>query len=80
MAADFILYSGNIETMDGRGTVASALAVKDGAIVCVGTHEECLDLKGDETRLIDAGVLLIGGKFLRREKCYKVFKKDVPFY
>ncbi|HLH83684.1 MAG TPA: amidohydrolase family protein [Trebonia sp.] len=56
-AGDLILYNGRIHTMDGSGTVASVIAIRDGFIVYVGdslgaaqhqftTWPRAIDLRG----------------------------------
>jgi len=51
--ADLVLLNGHIVTMDEAGTVASAVAVRDGRIARVGTVSEVKPLIGDQTIQID---------------------------
>ena len=53
MFADLVLERGKIVTMDGRGTVAEAVAVKDGRIAATGSTQDIRDLVGRRTRVID---------------------------
>ena len=50
---DQIFYNGNIHIMDEARTVVSALAVKDGRVAAIGSDEEILALKGEETQTTD---------------------------
>lgn len=50
---DTIFYNGNIYTMDDAIPKAEAVAVKDGIILRVGTNEEILELKTEDTELCD---------------------------
>ena len=52
-APDTVLLNGKIVTVDGRFTVAQALAVKDGRIVAVGRSAEIAKLAGAGARKID---------------------------
>jgi len=52
-AADLILWSGNIITVDPKRPVAQAVAVKDGRFLKVGRNEEIKALAGRKTRRID---------------------------
>lgn len=59
---DTIFYNGVIHTLDKAYPQASALAVKDGVILRLGTDEEVLPLAGPETRKIDLqGRLMLPG-------------------
>lgn len=53
--ADLVLIHGHILTVDAKDSVAQALAVRNGAIVKVGTDAEVLDFAGNNstTRIID---------------------------
>ena len=53
--ADLIVHNGLILTMDAAGTIASALAVRDGTIQAAGSDTEVLGAAGRHTRLIDLG-------------------------
>ena len=50
---DQIFYNGNIHIMDEARTVVSALAVKDARVAAIGSDEEILALKGEETQITD---------------------------
>ncbi len=50
--ADLILTGGPVHTMDGTGTVATAVALRDGRILAVG-GTEVLDRVGPDTRIVD---------------------------
>lgn len=52
-AADLILRSGAIHTLDRRGTVVEALAARDGKIVALGADREVLRLRGARTKVVD---------------------------
>lgn len=50
---DLIFINGIVYTMDKNNTISEAVAVKDNKIVKVGTTEEILALKGDNSQIID---------------------------
>jgi predicted amidohydrolase YtcJ len=56
---EMILHNGKIVTMDDKGqstnpgTIAQALAIRDGKILSVGTNNQILALKGPQTKVID---------------------------
>jgi len=52
--ADLIVVNGRVLTMDGGNPVAEAVAVKDGAIIAVGSRAAIEELKGAATQVIDA--------------------------
>jgi predicted amidohydrolase YtcJ len=52
IAADLVLYNGNIVTMAERSRV-EALAIRDGRIVALGPSRDMLSLAGAKTRLLD---------------------------
>ena len=54
-AASLVLKSGFIYTVDGKRTVAEAIAVKDGKFVYVGSNSEIDKYIGRETDVIDLG-------------------------
>ena len=61
-SADTVLVDGKIITVDGQGTIAEALAVRDGKILALGTTAEIKKLAGDKTKTIDlAGKTVIPG-------------------
>ncbi len=53
--ADLVVLNGRIRTVDPAGTVAQAIAVRDGRIVLVGTNGAVRARQGSATRVIDAG-------------------------
>lgn len=53
--ADLMISNGKIATLDERGTMAEAVAVKDGKILAVGSDEDIAKYKGPDTQTIDAG-------------------------
>ncbi len=59
---NFIVYGGDVVTLDEAGTVAEALWVRDGRIEAIGTREEVMRHKTRTTELIDlrGGALLPG--------------------
>jgi predicted amidohydrolase YtcJ len=52
--ADLIVHNAQVITMDARGTIAEAVAVKGDRILAVGTGKTVLGHKGPATQLIDA--------------------------
>ena len=50
---DLIVHNGRITTMDGRGTTAAALAIRDGVIIASGSDDRIRALAGSTTREID---------------------------
>lgn len=59
---DLIIYNANIRTMDSSLPNATALAIKDGIILNVGSDQEILKLKTNETEVFDLkGKLLLPG-------------------
>jgi hypothetical protein len=55
LSPNLILLNGQIFTLDAKGTVAQAVAIKDGRIVAVGGDAEIEELSGLGTRHIDLG-------------------------
>lgn len=53
MSADLILFNGRLHTVDREKPQASAVAIKDGRFVAVGSDAEAMALRGDATRVID---------------------------
>ncbi len=53
--ADLILHGARIATMDPARPTASAVAVRDGRFVAVGSVDDVMRLRGPLTRVIDAG-------------------------
>lgn len=59
---DTIFYNGVIRTLDKAYPKVSAMAIKDGVILRMGTDEEVLPLAGPETRKVDLqGRLVLPG-------------------
>jgi predicted amidohydrolase YtcJ len=58
-AADLVLRNGFIYTVDGRRTVAEAVAIQNGKFICVGSNSEVIKYIGTETRAIDLGGRLV---------------------
>ncbi|TMA53604.1 MAG: amidohydrolase [Deltaproteobacteria bacterium] len=52
---DLILRNGRIATQDERRSFASAVAIKDGRFLAVGTDTEVMPYKGAATQVIDVG-------------------------
>lgn len=52
--ADFVLLGGRVNTFDARGTVASAVAIRDGIIIQVGDDAAARTLVGPATVVYDA--------------------------
>ena len=61
-AADLVFVNGDVYTVDAARSWARAVAVREGAIVAVGTDDEIRDLIGDGTDVVDlAGRMLLPG-------------------
>ncbi len=59
---DTIFYNGTIRTLDRAYPKVSAMAIKDGVILRLGSDEEILALKSEKTRLVDLkGRLVLPG-------------------
>ena len=54
-APDLIVHHGKIVSVDDRFSIHGAMAVREGRIVAIGTDEEVLKSKSDQTRIIDLG-------------------------
>lgn len=54
-SADLILHNGKIITVDGRFSVAQAVAVSAGRISAVGTNQAVLRERGPKTEVVDLG-------------------------
>ncbi len=52
--ADLIVLNGQVLTMDARSSRVSAVAIKDGVFVAVGSDAEIRQLAGPQTRTFDA--------------------------
>jgi predicted amidohydrolase YtcJ len=60
--ADLILHNGKIVTVDPAFSVRTAVAVRDGRIVAVGSGAEAMALRGAKTNVVDlAGKTVIPG-------------------
>src|SRR4051812_18063035 len=60
--ADLILHHAKILTVDRDFSIQEAIAVKDGAILRVGSDRDVLKLKGPKTNVIDlAGRVVLPG-------------------
>ena len=53
--ADLIIMNARIATQDDDRSIASAVAIKDGRFMAVGTDKEVMAYRGNDTQLIDAG-------------------------
>ncbi len=53
--ADLIVRNARISTLDDRGREGTALAVREGRFVDVGTDAEVMRYRGEQTQVIDAG-------------------------
>src|SRR5437899_3349011 len=51
--ADLIVTNGRIATLDDRGSIVSAVAVKQGRVLAVGSDRDVEPHRGDRTRAID---------------------------
>ncbi|MBS7620159.1 amidohydrolase family protein, partial [Candidatus Bathyarchaeota archaeon] len=70
LGIDLILLNGKIITLDPWGTIAEAVAVRDGRIVKVGSTDEIKCLAGSRTRVIDLrGKTLLPGFIDSHEHC-----------
>ncbi|UVK40805.1 amidohydrolase [Mesorhizobium sp. AR10] len=52
--ADLIVINGRMQTMDDDNPAPEAIAVKDGAIIAIGSRASIEELKGPATEVIDA--------------------------
>ena len=53
MTADLILFNGQFHTVDPQQPHASAVAIKDGRFLIVGTDAEAMASRGSATRVVD---------------------------
>jgi predicted amidohydrolase YtcJ len=53
--ADLIVFNGRIATQDARRSFASAIAIREGRFVAVGTDADIMPYRGDTTQMIDVG-------------------------
>src|SRR5580765_6408276 len=51
--ADTLLLNGRIATQDERGSIVSALAIKDGRIRATGTNATVMEYRGAATRVVE---------------------------
>ena len=62
LGADLVLVDGKVVTVDGDGTVAEAVAVKDGRVLAVGSTNQIKELANSGTETIDLeGRLMLPG-------------------
>lgn len=62
MNAELILFNGKFHTVDRQNPTASAVAIREGRFVAVGSDAQAMAFRGDATRLIDLkGRTLIPG-------------------
>jgi predicted amidohydrolase YtcJ len=59
VAASLVLRNGFIYTVDGRRTVAEAVAIKEGKFIYVGSNSEAAPYIGKDTEVIDLGQRLV---------------------
>jgi predicted amidohydrolase YtcJ len=52
-AADLVLHSGLVTTLDRANPAATAIAIKDGKFLAVGQNREVMPLAGPSTKIID---------------------------
>jgi len=50
---DKILYNGEVYTLDKKGTKSEAIGIKEGKIEAIGSSDDILKLKNENTELID---------------------------
>lgn len=53
MNADLILFNGRLHTVDREKPTATAVAIKDGRFIAVGSDAEAMALRGGSTRVVD---------------------------
>ncbi len=53
LAPDFVVINARVITVDGRFSIAEAIAVKRDRILAVGTTDDILNLRGRNTRILD---------------------------
>jgi predicted amidohydrolase YtcJ len=53
--AEIIVRNGRVATQDDRRPFAQAVATRDGRFIAVGTEQEVLECRGDQTQVIDVG-------------------------
>jgi hypothetical protein len=52
-AADLVLYNGTVRALDDLQTTTTAMAVRDGRVLALGTDRDMLGLVGEATRVLD---------------------------
>lgn len=62
--ADTVIHNGVVFTSASKNALASALAIRDGKLVCVGTNKQALTYVGPKTRVINAKWSLITPGFI----------------
>src|SRR5437899_1059237 len=53
--ADLVVFNGRMATQDERRSFASAVAIRAGRIVAVGTDADIMAYRGEQTQIIDVG-------------------------
>ncbi len=53
MTADLILHNGRFTTLDRANPTATAVAIKDGSFLSVGSDAEVMELQGEATKLVN---------------------------
>src|SRR5206468_3252300 len=53
--ADLIVFNGRLATQDTRRSFATAVAIREGRFVAVGTDADIMAYRGDTTPMIDVG-------------------------
>jgi hypothetical protein len=53
--ADLIVFNGRLATQDARRSFATAVAIRAGRFVAVGTDADIMAYRGDTTQMIDVG-------------------------
>ena len=72
LGADLVLVNGKVVTVDGDGTVAEAVAVKDGRVLAVGSTNQIKELANSGTETIDLeGRLMLPGFIDTHEHCIR---------
>lgn len=63
-AADLVLLAGFVYVVDADGSVAQAVAVRDGRIACTGSDAEVRELIGPRTEVVDLGGRMVLPSFI----------------
>ena len=62
--ADLVVHNGKVVTLDGKSSIAEAVAVRSGKLIAVGSNADGLKLKGPNTKVIDAhGNMVLPGLY-----------------